>query len=190
LPYFVPERPCCSGRAESDGTLPWARRRLATGVTRGVPHLRPLTSRTPEEATMLKYMVVVVVLVACGPVPFPGAPVPGESCSASTPECVSSDEVAFCEASNGQNPSDPSNRAQWVSYVCPGECRLQGTKCDWIRAAAGDRCAPQMAGNFSFCTGNKKALECKTTEPGTSRFVEVGCPNGCMTQSPTAVNCN
>lgn len=94
---------------------------------------------------MLKQTVMVAVLfAACGQVTFPGAPVIGASCAARDGECVTPDEIAYCES------------GKWVSYACPTECRnLQGNRCGWRTMKEGEPCS--MDG-LAVCAENSANL--------------------------------
>ena len=109
-------------------------------------------------------MAMALILAACGSPPFPGAPVPGASCSPASwwPECITSGEVAFCEG------------GKWKEYACPGECRSAQSpfgRCDWSAASAGEACP---RGFVAACTGPKQNAYCPD-----GKIVLENCPVGC-----------
>lgn len=115
----------------------------------------------------MRKLLLLVALVSCGAIPFHGAPAPGTEClndprRALLPECISADEVAYCE--NGK----------WVSYTCPSDCRnAQTVRCDWSLAEVGAECPAYEEGR-RFCSagsdtkfrrcvnGRIEAAECMT----------------------------
>ena len=128
---------------------------------------------------MIRALAVVVLASGCGPMPFQGAPVPGEKCFSSSrlgtaePECITPSEVALCES------------GKWVSYSCPGECRPgQSYRCDWTAAKAGDACPISREGT-SFCETATAALVCKD-----GKYVAKPCASQCSQLTRFAADCS
>lgn len=121
----------------------------------------------------MRALILVVVMMGCGPARLPGAPEPGKACAAGAMgECTTSATVAYCED------------GKWVEYNCPGECRnAQSPRCNWDLSMLGDACPKSFEGT-AFCATSVRMFKCTN-----GHYAAMDCANTC-TATSQAIECH